>query len=124
MYYNYILFYIFYSIFYFLHTAPSAAPNDFNVETPTSTSLLLSWTPPPEDSQNGIIRSYVVNITRVDAVNDVMVHSTTASSLIVGGLEPFTSYQCSVAAVTINQGPFTISVVVQTLEDGKQTLFL
>ena len=53
-----------------------------------------------------------------------MVYSTTAPSLIVGGLEPFTSYQCSVAALTINQGPFTISVVVQTLEDGKQAFSL
>lgn len=103
---------------YYFSSAPSAAPSDFNVATPSTTSLLLTWSSPPDSYQNGIIRSYVVKIVEVNSDN-VMVYSTTATTLTVGPVYPFTSYECSVAAVTVSQGPFSGSVVVQTPQDGK-----
>ena len=113
------LFGIYVLIFLPICPAPSTAPSDFNVEAPTSTSLQLSWSPPTVDNQNGIVRSYVVTVTRVDAVGDVMVYTTTVTSLSVGAVVPFTSYKCAVAAVTISQGPFSNSVTVQTPQDGE-----
>lgn len=86
--------------------------------TTSTTSLLLTWSSPPDSSQNGIIRSYVVKIAEVDSDN-VLVYSTTSTTLTVGPVHPFTSYECSVAAITVSQGPFSASVVIQTPQDGK-----
>lgn len=88
------------------------------MEAPTSTSLSLSWLPPLEGTQNGIIRSYTVRVREVDT-NLVTEYNSTETQLVVRPVHPYYSYECSVAAVTVSQGPFSVSLVVQTPEDGE-----
>ena len=82
-----------------------------------STTLLVSWMPPPFEHQNGIIREYRVNITEMETG---MVYRlvTTARSLTVPSLHPFYTYNCTVAAVTIAEGPYSVEVNITMPEDG------
>lgn len=71
----------------------------------------LSWDPPRFDLQNGVIRHYRVFIT--DTTNDTSWELTTnTTSLQIGNLQPFFTYNCSVAAFTIGLGPVSDSVVI------------
>ena len=85
---------------------------------PTSTSLSLSWLPPLEGTQNGIIRSYIVHIREVDT-DQLSYYNSTETMLVVGPVHPYYNYECSVAAVTISQGPFSDTFLVETPEDGE-----
>ena len=70
------------------------------------------------DKQNGIIRRYIINVTSVDDGEELITYSQTTATL-VQNLHPFTTYACSVSAETVNPGPFSPPIVVQTPEDGK-----
>ena len=98
-------------------SAPSAPPHGLNVTAVDSRSIQLSWTPPPQEYQNGIIQQYLVNITTNGDEEPLLLYSRT-SSLTVYNLLPFTTYHCAVAAETIATGPFTVEEEVTTPEDG------
>ena len=83
----------------------------------SSTSISLSWSPPPLDQQNGIIRFYRVSITE-DETGVVISRVATSTSITVTSLHPYYTYQCSVSAFTIGDGPATSESTVRTLEDG------
>ena len=97
---------------------PVGAPEDVSVEAPSSTTLSIEWMAPPQDDQNGIIRSYVVRVLEV-VTSTTMTYNTTEESLTVGFLHPHYQYEVSVAAVTVGQGPFSDSVTIQTPQDGE-----
>uniref|UniRef100_A0A8C1R583 Roundabout, axon guidance receptor, homolog 2 (Drosophila) n=1 Tax=Cyprinus carpio TaxID=7962 RepID=A0A8C1R583_CYPCA len=72
--------------------APSAPPQQVTVLTvgnQNSTSISISWDPPPAEHQNGIIQEYKVNT--VDAA---------IRSVVVGGLQAGVQYHVEVAAST------------------------
>lgn len=98
-------------------TVPSAPPEDVSVSPLSPTSISLTWSPPPVDSQNGVIREYRINITEVDTGRVILLNSTT-TSLTVPALHPYYTYLCSIAASTIASGPFTEVIIVTTPEDG------
>ena len=82
-----------------------------------STTLLISWMPPPFENQNGIIREYWVNITERET--GVAYHlATAATTLTVSSLHPFYTYDCIIAAVTIAEGPYSVEVNITMPEDG------
>ena len=82
-----------------------------------STTLLVSWMPPPFEHQNGIIREYRVNITEIET-GVVYRLVTAATSLTVLLLHPFYTYDCIVAAFTIAEGPYSVEVNITMPEDG------
>ena len=45
--------------------------------------------------------------------------STTTTEIVVDGLHPFYLYNCSVGAVTVEEGPHTAIIAVLTGEAGK-----
>ncbi|XP_078787176.1 roundabout homolog 3 isoform X4 [Oryzias latipes] len=85
--------------------APSAPPRGVTVKLSNSSSISVSWEPPPADMQNGIIQEYRVwcvgsgieNQTRyyVNKTVDGNILST-----VLRGLLPAVLYQVEVAAVT------------------------
>lgn len=104
--------------------APSSAPVNMTISDIKSTEFLLTWTAPPYESHNGIITEYVVNITEVETGDMYKLVSQTAS-IIVQSLHAFYSYECTVSAVTVAEGPYTEAVTARTLEDGMcDTLFI
>ena len=97
--------------------APSGSPANFQARALDSRSIYLSWDPLPLAQQNGIIRQYRVTI--VDIAGEARIISTTAASVNVAALNPFTMYTCTVAAETIAVGPSTSPVEIVTPQDGK-----
>ena len=53
------------------------------------------------------------------SVYNELIDADSRHEVTVNELHPYYSYNCTVAAVTIAEGPLTSAVVV-TLEDGKQ----
>ncbi|XP_069886568.1 roundabout homolog 2 isoform X7 [Dipodomys merriami] len=84
--------------------APSAPPQSVTVLTvgsQNSTSISVSWDPPPPDHQNGIIQEYKIwclgNETRFHINKTV---DAAIRSVIIGGLFPGIQYRVEVAAST------------------------
>ncbi|XP_077421337.1 roundabout homolog 2 isoform X13 [Vanacampus margaritifer] len=84
--------------------APSAPPQQVTVLTvgnQNSTSISISWDPPPPDHQNGIIQEYKIwclgNETRFHVNKTV---DAAIRSVVVGGLQVGVVYQVEVAAST------------------------
>ncbi|XP_060028116.1 roundabout homolog 2 isoform X9 [Erinaceus europaeus] len=84
--------------------APSAPPQSVSVLTvgsQNSTSISVSWDPPPPDDQNGVIQEYKIwclgNETRFHINKTV---DAAIRSVIIGGLFPGIQYRVEVAAST------------------------
>ena len=71
---------------------------------------------PPEDP-NGDIREYRVNVTEEETGRMFQLTSNT-TSIAIGSLHPYYTYNCTVVAVTIGPGPFSTVITVRTAEDG------
>ena len=97
---------------------PTAPPANLTVTVVTSRTATLSWDPPPYAGQSGVIRQYVLAVNRSDT--NFFTELTTASTqLTVEGIFPFRTYLFTVAAKTIELGPFSNEVSALLLEDGK-----
>ncbi|XP_030648056.1 roundabout homolog 2-like [Chanos chanos] len=87
-----------------LEEAPSAPPQQVTVLTVgshNSTSISISWDPPPSDHQNGIIQEYKIwclgNESRFHVNKTV---DAAIRSVVVGGLQTGVQYRVEVAAGT------------------------
>ncbi|XP_037605220.1 roundabout homolog 2-like isoform X2 [Sebastes umbrosus] len=87
-----------------MEEAPGAPPQQVAVLTVgshNSTSISVSWDPPPSDQQNGIIQEYKIwclaNETRFHVNKSV---DATIRSVVVGGLQTGVQYHVEVAAGT------------------------
>ena len=78
----------------------------------------ISWSPPFSWRQNGIIRSYIVNLAVAETKEHIQLTSN-STSLTAESLHPYYSYNVTVAAVTIGVGPFSADSTAQTSEDGE-----
>ena len=99
-----------------LNTAPSSAPDNLTVTALSPNSISLNWSPPPPQSQNGVIREYRINVTEIETGTEFNL-TTTANSITVSFLHPYYTYECAISAYTIATGPYTV-VTVMTSEDG------
>lgn len=104
--------------------APSAPPQKVTCVSTGSTTVRVSWVPPPADSRNGIITQYSVAYEAVDG-EDRKRHvvdgiSREHSSWDLLGLEKWTEYRVWVRAHTdVGPGPESSPVLVRTDEDGR-----
>ena len=98
--------------------APTAAPTSLTSFVMDSTSIFVSWQPPPVQYHNGIIRMYTVRVTEIETSAVLFVSSQNISTVITS-LHPNYHYTISVAAVTVLPGPFSSSIMLQTPQDGE-----
>ncbi|XP_031520360.1 receptor-type tyrosine-protein phosphatase F [Papio anubis] len=102
--------------------APSAPPQKVMCVSTGSTTVRVSWVPPPADSRNGVITQYSVAYEAVDG-EDRRRHvvdgiSREHSSWDLVGLEKWTEYRVWVRAHTdVGPGPESSPVLVRTDED-------
>ena len=106
---------------YFISTAPSSAPESFQASAADPTSISLSWSAPPLDNHNGIIRHYEVTLVALET-GELHICTSVALTLTITSLRPYTTYNCTVAAETVAIGPSTTGVLVRTLQTGTQQL--
>ena len=89
---------------------------------------MVTWEPPM--MPNGIIRLYHIEVTKIG--NDdgsefpsLVINVTgTETSVVIGMLEIFTSYEVQVFAVTVSEGEPSDIVVVTTDEDSELLIYL
>ena len=96
---------------------PTSAPVHLQGNGVNSTSLQLRWEPPPLADQNGVIRSYHINIS-VAETGSVLQLTSQTTALNISGLHPYYTYTITVAAVTIGPGPYGVAVIIRMPEDG------
>ena len=106
-------------LFHFLPIVPTGPPQGVEIQSETSTTLVLSWQPPSSENQNGIIVHYIVNITEMETGRLLSFTAVNTTTLSVPMLHPFYTYTCIVAAVTVGIGPYSATVEVELPEDGK-----
>ncbi|KAG9342521.1 hypothetical protein JZ751_016525 [Albula glossodonta] len=103
-------------------TQPSAPPQDVKCSSPSSTSILVSWLPPPEDLQNGIITKYSIQYAATEG-EDTPTRQTTdlppeTSQYLLENLEKWTEYSVTVSAHTdVGPGPESLPLLIRTDED-------
>ena len=97
--------------------APSAPPQGFTGFNQSSTSISLSWFPPPAIDINGVIQYYTVEVHEMWTRRTSTLHTST--NITIRALHPYYIYQCRVAAYTVALGPFTSNLQIITGEDGK-----
>ncbi|XP_035276849.1 receptor-type tyrosine-protein phosphatase S-like isoform X2 [Anguilla anguilla] len=104
---------------------PSAPPQDVKCASPSpsSTSLLVSWHPPPAESQNGALAGYVVHYQvageedGAEAMEKPAVPPT-SGEVLLQELEKWTQYRVTVAAFTSKgPGPESQPILCRTDED-------
>ena len=96
---------------------PSSAPVHLQGSAVNSTAIQLQWEPPPLSDQNGVIRSYIINISVAETGSSFQLTSET-TTLYISNLHPFYTYTLTVAAVTIGPGPYGQVFTVQMPEYG------
>lgn len=114
---------------------PSAPPQDIKCGPSSSTSLLVSWRPPPVESQNGALAGYTVRYHVTAAAGSAESAAIAAAAaeetsgevsaaaneeqVLLQRLEKWTQYRISVAAFTLmGLGPESELLSCRTDEDG------
>ena len=92
--------------------------------TVLSTSITVGWNTVECIERNGVIDNYIVRFGPEGGVqSDSTVQSggiDVAGTYNASGLTPFTNYSFEVAAVnSVDTGPFTATLIIQTDEDGE-----
>ncbi|XP_061884672.1 receptor-type tyrosine-protein phosphatase S-like [Entelurus aequoreus] len=110
-----------------LQANPSAPPQDIKCSSTSSTSLLVSWRPPPLRSQNGVLAGYRVRYQVVgqaegggDDVEPMEEPTVPASEeqVLLQRLEKWTQYRITVSAFTVvGPGPESEPFNCRTDED-------
>ena len=100
-------------------TAPTGPPHDVTPST-TSMSVSVSWSEIECIEQNGEIIDYAVMFQEVGGMMVTGTVNAMATTFTATGLTPYTNYTFSVAGVnSIDTGPYTNTITIQTDEDGK-----
>ncbi|XP_077109678.1 receptor-type tyrosine-protein phosphatase S isoform X5 [Ranitomeya variabilis] len=105
-----------------MQSKPSAPPQDVKCVSTKSTTILVSWQPPPAESHNGILAGYSVHYGALDSedpvpkeVKDIPPQTT---EILLEALEKWTEYRITVVAHTaVGPGPESSPIVVRTDED-------
>ena len=88
----------------------------------SSTSVNVTWLPPPPDFIFGILRTFEIRYfisSQPDSTPFTTRVPHTVGEFEITGLEKFTNYSVEVSAITIGNGPFSSPVYVVTDEDSK-----
>ena len=101
----------------FIHTCtvPSSPPGRLTVIVVNSTTLKVSFSPPPIIDHNGLLTGYVIRFNRIGSGVTKSV-TTTTTTIFISGLEKFVNYSITVASMNANgTGPFSNPPVVQPI---------
>uniref|UniRef100_A0A8B9LJX5 protein-tyrosine-phosphatase n=1 Tax=Astyanax mexicanus TaxID=7994 RepID=A0A8B9LJX5_ASTMX len=103
-------------------TQPIPPPQEVTCISPSPNSLLITWSPPPADENNGIVTGYSIRYAATERDKHQVQHITNIPPdcfrYRVEGLRKWTLYAVTVAAHTeAGQGPESLPLLVRTQED-------
>ena len=117
--------YLYTSINALFSAAPSAPPKTITLSSSSPRTLLISWSPPAEDTRNGNLSYYTIKVH--EQATDVVLllnSSSTNTQFTVNSLHPYYTYTVSVAAATIGLGPFSSSKFIRMPQAGTYTMVM
>ena len=100
-----------------LGTAPGDSPSDVQVLEVMSDQVVVDWEPPHSDFHNGVIREYLLEVS-LEGGRPGIIYRATSPPAFIDSLHPDYDYTVSVAAHTVETGPYSPPLHFQTLEDG------
>ena len=77
----------------------------------------MTWEPPQEDQQNGIIQRYMIMVM-VQQTRVSLSLNTTSTSITIPNLHPAYDHSIEVAAVTVGVGRYSSVISLTTPDDG------
>ena len=94
-----------------LFKAPNSSPQNVSIQVYNSTSLNLSWIVPPVEHHNGIIQYYIIWMR---VINTGYSENFTSYNtwIVLTSLHPYYTYIFQIAAVTVEQGPFSTNISI------------
>jgi receptor-type tyrosine-protein phosphatase Q len=98
-------------LFPFMITAPSEAPCYSRHTVLNAYSFIITWSPPRSSSQNGVINHYNLQLNDTTGLRSVTQTSYTAKNL-----HPYFIYTYSIAAFTVDTGPYSLQMSVRMPE--------
>ncbi|KAG7272778.1 hypothetical protein CRUP_036838 [Coryphaenoides rupestris] len=104
-------------------TLPSAPPQEVVCTSRGSTSVLVSWAPPPEEFHNGLITGYTIQYAPTEGAaggnrTSARVERVLPPAYLLEDLRKWTEYGITVRAVTeAGEGPESLQLLVRTEED-------
>ncbi len=105
-------------IYVFCIVVPSSPPDEISIDAIYFDSIYLSWRAPLREYHNGELIGYNVTFTTVNS-EEVFNLFSASNGTVIGSLNPFTSYDISIAAVTgAGVGPYSAAVTIATAETG------
>ena len=98
---------------------PTASPSSLRLEIVPFNQVEVSWSPPHEDFQNGILTHYTICLREETGENCIseILHSATSLplSVVLPNLSPDTVYRVRVRAHTsVGSGPYSPDVLFTT----------
>ncbi|XP_065091075.1 cell adhesion molecule Dscam2 isoform X7 [Ochlerotatus camptorhynchus] len=108
-----------------MEDVPSKPPEDIRCSSTSSTSIKVSWQPPPQQHMNGLLQGYTVFYESVseEAISNGDMETRKTSSLIasLSSLRKFSNYSVQVLAYTrMGDGVISPPVFCQTEEDAPE----
>lgn len=104
----------------FICADPPGTPSNTSGVALNSTHIYLSWDPPPQDQLLGELREYRITVNELETYYSFQLSSDPdVTEAIIGPLHPYYTYNCTILAVTIGEGPPSTVITVRTGEDGK-----
>ena len=102
-----------------ISTVPTAPPSSLQLEIVPFNQAEVSWSPPHEDFQNGILTHYTICLRAETGENCIIeiLHSATSPflSVVLQNLSPDTVYRVRVRAHTsVGSGPYSPDVLFTT----------
>ena len=102
---------------------PSDVPLGIQATPANSRTLTLTWRAPSEDTHNGIITQYLVNISVSETGERFQrIVDGAAETLTLNNLHPYYEYSYVIAAATsVGTGPFSVRSTIRMPQDGRLT---
>lgn len=98
--------------------APASSPVNITVTNVSPTSVSVSWAPPPTEDHNGIIRRFRLQLFEAQRER-LQTRSTLATNFLFDSLEENYDYSLTVAADTVDVGPYSEATNFTTPSDSK-----
>ena len=106
--------------FLYIIEVPSSAVSGLTANAAGPSSVNVSWEPPPEEDNPGILVNYEVDYKTIGSENWLTEQVwSTEEPYVITGLEAFTSYTVSVTMVNLEGKGIAASANVSTEEGGE-----